>query len=296
MRSFAWKRVLITGAGSGLGRELSLAFSDAGAHVVVTDINATGLAETAKLVQEAGGSALALTMDVTDASSVGEVRQQLHQSHGPIDVLVNNAGIVRGGSFLDVSVHAHRKTLEVNTVGTVIVTHAFLPDLIAQPEGHCVNIVSACGMIPLPHGATYAASKWATLGLSDSIREELRGAGHRHVGVTAVCPGLIDTELFAESRDPQFMPRLKVSRVAGQIVRAVRADKPYLLTPWQVRLIPICKAILPLWVGQWIFDWLGVATMHSMLGPRTHPTTGLACPPDPLFPGCATEPPASPLP
>ena len=276
MRNLPGKRVLITGAGSGLGREMALAFSDAGAQVVVTDVNSAGIAVTAELVQAAGGRAICLPMDVTDVNNVLEVRRQLHQLHGPIDILVNNAGIVRGGGFLEVPVQAHRNMLEVNALGPVIVTHAFLPDLIAQPEGHCVNIVSASGMIPLPNCATYAASKWAALGLSDSIREELRSAGHGHVRVTAVCPGFLDTGLFAGARQPRFMPRLETSRLAVQIVRAVEADKNYLLTPWLVKIIPICKAILPLSLGQWIVDWLGVTTMHSLPDQQTHPTTGVA--------------------
>jgi NAD(P)-dependent dehydrogenase (short-subunit alcohol dehydrogenase family) len=277
MRELAGKRVLITGSGSGLGRELALAFAEAGAEIVATDINVAGIVETAKLVQAAGGRAISISMDVTNVDSVLAARRQLHQLHGPIDILVNNAGILRGGRFLDVPMQGHRDTFAVNTLGPVIVTHAFLPDLIAQPEGYCVNIVSAAGMIPLPNAATYAASKWAALGFSESIREELRIEGHRHVRVTAVCPGLIDTELFAQSRPPRLMPRLKTAPLAKQIVRAVTTGKHYLRTPWLVRIIPICKAVLPLSVGRRIVDWLGVTTMLRSVGqPPTPRSPGLA--------------------
>ena len=262
----AGKRVLITGAGNGLGRELALAFSDADAEVIVTDIDSESVTKTAELVQAAGGTTICLSADVTDVDSVMEIRSQLHRLHGPIDVLVNNAGTVCGGAFLDVSIAAHRTTMEVNALGPLIVTHVFLPDLIARAEAHCVNIVSAAGMIAMPYGAAYAASKWAALGLSDSIREELRSAGHRHVGVTAVCPGLLDTELFAASRQPRLMPRLNAAGLAKQIVRAVKTNKKYLLTPWLAKIIPISNATLPLCIRQRIFDWLGVTTMHQRLG------------------------------
>jgi all-trans-retinol dehydrogenase (NAD+) len=293
VRSLVGKRVLITGAGGGLGRQMSLAFSAAGAEIVVTDVDATAIAETARLVLAAGGRAICVTMDVTDTKSVLAARQQLHQMHGAIDILVNNAGIVRGGQFLDVSVEAHCKTLDVNAMGPVIVTHAFLPDLIAQPESHCVNIVSAAGLIPVPNCATYAASKWAALGLSNSIREELRRAGHRHVRVMAVCPGFLNTEMFGE-QNVRFMPRLQASDLAGHIVHAVRANKPYLLSPWLVKTIPLCRAMLPLLIRQWVFDWLGVSTLHPMADQPSLPATGVAqaCPPslDPLFPGGAADP------
>jgi short-subunit dehydrogenase len=257
MKDLQKKRVLITGAGSGLGRELALAFAHNGAEVVVTDIDAAGMMETARMVRAEDGRAICLPMDVTDIDNVRRVRQTLHQQHGPVDVLVNNAGIVRGGEFLEVSLENHREMLEINALGPMSVTYAFLPDLISQPEGHCVNIISAAGMLPLPHGVSYASSKWAALGFSDSLREELRLAGHRHVHVTSICPSYIDTGMFAGVRMPRFTRPLQAAPLARKVVRAVQRDKDYLLTPWLVHIIPIGK-VLPLAFGQLLSDWLGV--------------------------------------
>ena len=196
MKNMQNKRVLVTGAGGALGRALSQAFATAGCEVVVTDIHRASLDETVRLVEAHGGHAAGFLMDVTDVGDVQRIRQELHRHLGPIDILVNNAGIVAGGPFTDVPLERHRAVLSVNLVGPLIVTHAFLADLIARPEAHLVTISSASGMLPIPLQASYTASKWGALGFSDAIREELRIEGNPHVGVTSVCPSYTDSGMF----------------------------------------------------------------------------------------------------
>ena len=99
----------------------------------------------------------------------------MHRDGGPIDVLVNNAGLVFGGAFLDVPLERHLTTYRVNTLGLVAMTHAFLPDLMAGRDGHVVNVASASGFIGLPFGATYASSKWAVLGFSELLERAHAG-------------------------------------------------------------------------------------------------------------------------
>ena len=113
-------------------------------------------------------------------------------------------------------------------------------------------------MLPLPHGSTYASSKWAALGFSDSIREELRLEGHHHVRVTAVCPSYLDTRMFAGVRMPRFTRPLAAQPLARKVVRALQGNKSYLLTPLMVKIIPITKAFLPLFMAQWLCDWFGI--------------------------------------
>ena len=116
-------------------------------------------------------------------------RERINADGGPIEVLVNNAGTVFGGYFLDVPLDRHLTTLAVNLLGVVIVTHAFLPDLIDRPDAHLVNIASVAALRRRVRGSTYASSKWGVIGFSESIELELREQGNAHVHVTTVCPG-----------------------------------------------------------------------------------------------------------
>ena len=167
----AGKRVLITGAGHGLGQAIAVEFAAAGAEVIITDREPD---RVVAVVKELGPPAIGYPLDVSVPEQVVTVRNQLHQDSGSIDVLVNNAGIAAGGSFLDVPLDRHLATVAVNLTGVLTVTHAFLPDLLARPEARIVNIASASAVVALPLGASYAATKWAVLGFSESLREELR--------------------------------------------------------------------------------------------------------------------------
>jgi NAD(P)-dependent dehydrogenase (short-subunit alcohol dehydrogenase family) len=251
MRSLRDKRVLVTGGGSGIGRSLALRFAAEGAEVHVADLNLGAAEHVAREIASAGGRARAWLLDVTDAAAVAGLRAQLLEASGPIDVLVNNAGIVHGGAFLDVPLDRHRATFEVNTLAVVAVTHTFLPDLLARPEAHLVNIASAAAFTGLPFGGSYAASKWAVLGFSESVRLELREQGHAHVRVTAVCPGFVGTGMFEGARALRLTRILTPARVADLTVRAVLGNREMVMTPWVVALGPMLRGVLP----RRLFDW-----------------------------------------
>ena len=131
MKNLNNKRVLITGAGHVLGFETAKAFASQGAEVIITDVDPQRVEDAVFELQAQALKAFGFVMDVTDPTDVERVRDDIHTEHGPIDVLVNNAGIVSGGSFVDVPLEKHLMTYEVNSLGPVIVTHAFLPDLLA---------------------------------------------------------------------------------------------------------------------------------------------------------------------
>jgi short-subunit dehydrogenase len=208
MQSLRGKKALITGAAHGIGYAIAEKLAEEGAQVVLADINDEALAEAGGRIEEKGGKCLACHLDVTDDEEISDTREWLKDEIGGIDVLVNNAGIVKGGAFLDVPMEEHRLTFRVNVDALVAMTHAFLGDLIDAREGHLVNIASASGLVGLPWGSTYAASKWAVIGFSESIRLELKRLGHHHVGVTAVCPGYVSTGMFDGVKPPLLTPFL----------------------------------------------------------------------------------------
>lgn len=239
------KRVLITGGAQGIGFEMALKFGQRGAELVIADINTDGLAEAKAKLEERGTVASGFQVDVTNPASVASLRAQVAAEAGPIDVLVNNAGVVFGGPFSETSLDDHFKTYEVNVLGLVAMTHAFLDDLIARPEAHLVHIASASGLIGLPYGSTYASSKWAVIGFGESIRAELKLQGHEHVRHTIVCPSYIGTGMFRGAAAPKATSILEPEYLAEKVVHAVERNTVHVLEPFMVKLTPIIRALLP---------------------------------------------------
>lgn len=246
MRTLAGKTVLITGAGSGIGRDLARESARHGARVVATDVNEPAAVATADLVRAAGGRAVAYGVDVTSEEQVSTLRRRLTDDGVEVDVLVNNAGVVHGGAFVDVPLERHMATYRVNTLGVLTVTHALLPLLLVRPDAHLVFLASAAGFIGLPYGSTYASSKWSVIGLAESIRLELAEQGHSHVGVTIVCPSFVSTGMFDGVSTLRLTRRLSAPALARMVVRAILENRPYVLTPWLVRLTPFLRGALPL--------------------------------------------------
>jgi all-trans-retinol dehydrogenase (NAD+) len=245
MRSLTDKRVLITGGASGIGYAIAQHAAAAGARIVLTDVNEPLLAQAATTLRDSGCDVAEYRLDVTDPDDVAATRERINADGGPIDVLVNNAGTVFGGYFLDVPLDRHLTTLEVNLQGPVILTHAFLPDLIDRPDAHLVNIASLAGYGGAPGGSTYGASKWGVIGFSESIDLELRRQGHTHVHVTTVCPGVVSTGLFDGTRPMRLTRTLRADDVAEAVVKGVLRNSSYVRTPWLVKVAPILRGVLP---------------------------------------------------
>lgn len=262
------KRVLITGAGHGLGRAVALEFARAGCEIIVTDLDASRVAGVVQELEKNTARAVGFALDVTDGDQIRQVREQLSAESGPIDVLVNNAGVVFGGEFTSVPVERHLATIEINLASLIAVTHAFLPDMVKQPEARVVNIASAAAVLALPLAASYAASKWGVLGFSDSLREELRRAGHRHVGVTAICPSYISTGLFDGARPARMTSMLTPDGVARAVRRAVERGTDFVMLPRSAHFLYALTRCLPRSIQHQVCRWLGVA--DSMAAWRGH--------------------------
>ncbi|MEM1179835.1 MAG: SDR family oxidoreductase [Acidobacteriota bacterium] len=265
------KRVLVTGAARGLGREIAEQAADKGAELVITDIQEELLAETREAIAAKGVRCRAYTLDVTDHKAILATREQIHRDLGPIDILVNNAGVVFGGSFLDVPIEQHQLTYRVNVEGVVSMTHAFLPDIQESPGGHVTFIASASGFVGLPNGATYASSKWAVIGFAESLRAELKHYRRKNVHVTTVCPTYIATGMFEGATPPKTAPMLDPKDIAGKVIEAVEKNRVWVLEPWIVKITPLLKHGLPTPVSDFLSDAFGASkSMDSWSGHGTH--------------------------
>jgi NADP-dependent 3-hydroxy acid dehydrogenase YdfG len=189
------KVVVVTGAGSGIGRATALAFAARGARVAACDVDRARVDELARAL---GDRALVATkVDVADRAAIAAFADDVHARAG-VDVVVNNAGVALGGAFVDTSLDDWDWLLGVNLRGVVHGCHAFVPNMIARGRGgHVINVSSILGIHPAANASAYVASKFAVLGLSQSLRAEL--APHR-IGVTAICPGLIATRIIEDGR------------------------------------------------------------------------------------------------
>lgn len=245
MSYFEHKRILITGAGTGLGALLAQRLAQAGATVIVTARRLEAATEVANSIRLNGGIADAEVLDVADVEAIPAFRDRLHQQYGPLDGLINNAGVVFGGEFEQVPLARHLDTFTTNTLGLMALCHSFLPDLQQARQGHLVNIASASAYIGLPYGSTYAASKWAVLGFSESLRLEMAERGFHNVAVTTVCPSYISTGMFDGVRSPFLSRMLSPEKVVQQTLRAMRRREAVVVAPASVRTIDLMKGALP---------------------------------------------------
>lgn len=230
--------VIVTGAGSGIGRLLALAAAARGARVALWDLNLDAAEAVATSIRRVGGVALALEVDVTNEPRVQAASRVVEQHLGPVDILINNAGIVTGARFEETTQEQVRRTLAVNVESHFITTRAVLPRMRERNHGLIVTVASAAGLVGVARQSDYAASKFAAVGFSESLRNELRAEGSR-VSTLTVCPYYIDTGMFAgvQTKFPLLLPIMKPRFVATQIIRAIEGDRTRLTLPWFARTI-----------------------------------------------------------
>ncbi len=251
--------VLITGAARGIGRLLALGAATRGAAgVVLWDRDPGELEAVAEQVRRLGSPALTGRVDVTDEDAVAEAAAQAEERFGGVDILVNNAGIVTGKRFVETSGEEVRRTYEVNSIALHTTTRYVLPGMLRRDRGLVVNIASAAGLVGVARQTDYSASKFAAVGFTESLRNELRAEGSR-VRTLVVCPYYIDTGMFAgvTTRFPLLLPIQQPRAVAIQILKAIERGKARLVTP-PFATTTFATRMLPVPVAERILDTFGI--------------------------------------
>ncbi|NJL13678.1 MAG: SDR family oxidoreductase [Microscillaceae bacterium] len=247
------KIVLITGGAQGIGKLLGHKCLQEGAKaLVIWDLNSELLHQTTEDFRAEGYTVHPYQVDVSQVHEIEAQAARVLNEVGRIDLLFNNAGIVVGKLFKEHQASDIDRTLQINVAGVMHVARVFLPAMLEAGAGHIINIASASSLTPNPKMSVYAASKWAVLGWSESLRLELEREG-KDLHVTTVLPSYINTGMFTGVKAPLITPILDPEYISREIIRAVKNNQILLLAPWSVQLLPILRGILPTRV----FDFVG---------------------------------------
>jgi short-subunit dehydrogenase len=251
---------IVTGAGSGIGRALSLQLARSGARLQLVDIDADGLDSLAVEIEASGAEAIQTIADVADAQAVEKLVAATVRRYNRLDFLFNNGAVGSVGTVEDHSIERWRRLIDVNLLGVVHGVAAAYPRMIRQGFGHIINTASVAGLVPVPNIAPYAATKHAVVGLSLALRVE---GARRGVRVSVACPGIVDTPLLRRAPDlrparevddrQQWLERFSFlawepSRCASAILDGVARNRALILVTGHGRLLRALHRVAPRWV------------------------------------------------
>lgn len=272
MRDIKGKVALVTGAGSGIGRETALALARQGAILILCDTNAGSLATVQAEIDRISRCLLAERVDVSSAEAMALFAERVHAQVPAVDILVNNAGVAVVGSMLTTSLEDWRWIVGVNFWGVVHGCHFFVPNMVRRGQGgHVVNVSSMLGFNPSPDIVAYTATKFSVFGMSLCLVEDLRPHG---IDVSVVCPGMVRTQIIESARitgyeNPEQM-RARVlrfytkrnygpERVARALVRAIERRRTIVVVSPEARFAYLFNRIWPTgnrvfwrWAKEWI--------------------------------------------
>ncbi|MEI6950388.1 SDR family NAD(P)-dependent oxidoreductase [Paraflavisolibacter sp. H34] len=245
MSNIKGSNILITGGTAGIGKALADRVLELGAaSVTIWGTNRPRLEQALGEWRRKGYKVFGYTVDISDAQAVLQTAALVLEEAGLPDILVNNAGIAVRKPFWEHAQPEMDRIIATNIGGSLSVTRAFLPAMINRGSGHIVNNSSAVGLMPNPCMSVYAASKWAMVGWSESLRLELEALkGDFHV--TTVTTSYVDTGLLDNVKAPLFTPVLKAEKVAAAITRAIRRNSTSLRLPFTANFLPLLRGLLP---------------------------------------------------
>ncbi|MGD9763311.1 MAG: SDR family NAD(P)-dependent oxidoreductase [Candidatus Binatia bacterium] len=243
---------MITGAGSGLGRALSVQLAQSGARLLLADINQAACGETADLVAQRGGRAETMVLDVSDAPQVERLAEAADRSLGYVDLVVNNAGVAVGGGVGETPVEDWQWVMSINLWGVIYGCHYFVPRLVRQGGGALLNVASAAGVVCAPTMAAYNVTKAGVIALSETLAAELEPT---KVRVTVLCPYFFRTNILAAARVSEqtralaeaafAAAKISADEVAAAALHAVRAGQLYCFPMREARMAWRLKRLVP---------------------------------------------------
>ncbi|XP_077295569.1 estradiol 17-beta-dehydrogenase 11 isoform X2 [Arctopsyche grandis] len=223
--------------------------------------------ETHKLVTALGGRCHSYVVDLADRNEVYKVADKVREDCGSVSLLINNAGLVSGKTFLETPDHLIQKTFDVNILAHFWTTKAFLPEMVKANEGHLVTIASLAGHVGVPKLVDYCSSKFAAVGFDEALRAELEAMGIDGVRTTAICPFFIRSTGMFEDVHSRFVSPLNLNEVADRIVLAIRGSEKFVIIPGYLQLMLALK---------WMFPWGCVSGFLRRLVPDAMPEHGSA--------------------
>ncbi len=255
MRDLAGKVVLVTGAARGMGRLEAEGFAREGCRVVITDVDGAELEKTAEEMRSRGWEVRSYVHDISDREACFALAERVEREVGPVDVLINNAGITDCRAVLDLPESSLRRMMDVNYFGSVWMMQAFVPPMLERKRGHVVNICSIAGKVGNALMGGYCASKHALIGITDSIRQELYRSG---VDFTIIDPGYVKTGMFEGGKVPFITRWQDPQKVADAVIRAVKKNQAEVAVPrFAVRATALARGLMLPKMVDFVFHLLG---------------------------------------
>lgn len=230
LKSLSGKTILVTGGAGGVGQELVTRLARYKAKVVVWDVNEKAMAKLKENLSEDGFTIFTYYVDLADKENIYKTAAIVKDEIGPVDILINNAGIVCGQTFLELPDYMIEKTYKVNTLSCYWTAKAFLPDMIKYGRGHIATVGSLTGLLGAYNCTDYSGSKYATIGFHESLGVELKTMGYNKIKLTMVSPYFINTGMF-EGCQPTYAPMLEPKVVAKRLILAIRREEFFCTIP-----------------------------------------------------------------